>query len=65
MLHMHAYNKNAVFPDLKIRSVGPLGVCIYIYIYMHICVYMCIHVYIYIYIYIHISYIIVHYVVIL
>ena len=31
---MHAYTQeHIVVPDLKIRSVGPLGVCIYIYIY--------------------------------
>ena len=28
---MHAYKKNVILPDLKIRSVGPLGVYIYIY----------------------------------
>ena len=43
---MHAYNKNVIFPDLKIRSVGPLGTYIYIYIYIYI------YTYIYIYIYV-------------
>ena len=36
MFVMHAYNHNVVFPDLKIRSAGTLGIYIYIYTYTYI-----------------------------
>ena len=49
---MHAYKKNVTFPDLKIRSVGPLGIYIYIYIYIIVYIYRDVYIYIYTYLYI-------------